>query len=70
MKVIILAGGWGSRLGQQTENIPKPMINIGGHNVVVLDDDWTVVTKDGTLSAHFEDSIAITEDGPVVLSRL
>ena len=29
MKVVILAGGWGSRLGQQTENIPKPMINIG-----------------------------------------
>ncbi len=48
----------------------EPMINLGGHEVRVLDDDWTAVTQDGSWSAHFEDSIAILEDGPVVLSRL
>jgi methionyl aminopeptidase len=37
---------------------------------VTLEDEWTVVTKDRRLSAHFEDTIAVTEDGPVVLSRL
>ena len=41
----------------------------GRPEVVVKDDGWTAVTKDGSLSAHFEHSVAITEDGPVVLSR-
>jgi methionyl aminopeptidase len=35
----------------------------------VLDDDWTAVTVDGTFSAHFEHSVAITKDGPVVLTQ-
>lgn len=48
----------------------EPMLNMGGPDVRVLDDKWTAVTKDGSHSAHFEDSIAITENGPVVLSRL
>ncbi|MBI5893563.1 MAG: type I methionyl aminopeptidase [Deltaproteobacteria bacterium] len=48
----------------------EPMINAGGHEVVVLDDGWTVVTKDGSLSAHFEHSIAITNDGAYILSKL
>ena len=48
----------------------EPMLNLGTHEVKVLDDEWTAVTRDGARSAHFEDSIAITEDGPVVLSRL
>ena len=47
----------------------EPMLNAGGPEVRVLDDDWTVVTRDGSLSAHWEDSIAITKDGPLVLTR-
>jgi methionyl aminopeptidase len=48
----------------------EPMINAGTHEVKVLADDWTVVTRDGRLSAHFEHSIAITENGADVLSEL
>lgn len=47
----------------------EPMINAGTHEVKVLDDDWTVVTLDGKLSAHFEHSIAVTANGPDVLSE-
>ncbi len=47
----------------------EPMVNAGGPEVEVLGDRWTAVTKDRSLSAHFEHSVAITEDGPVVLSR-
>lgn len=47
----------------------EPMVNMGGPDVEVLDDGWTAVTKDRSLSAHFEHSIAITENGPIVLSR-
>lgn len=47
----------------------EPMVNAGTHEVEVLGDDWTAVTKDRRLSAHFEHSIAITDDGPYVLSR-
>ncbi|MFZ5776444.1 MAG: type I methionyl aminopeptidase [Thermodesulfobacteriota bacterium] len=48
----------------------EPMVNMGGHEVEVLRDGWTVVTRDRKPSAHFEHSIAITEDGPLVLSAL
>lgn len=48
----------------------EPMINMGGPEVKVLDDGWTAVTKDGSLSAHFEHTVAITPEGPYVLSRL
>lgn len=48
----------------------EPMINEGAWEVEVLGDGWTVVTKDRKLSAHFEDTVAITEDGPYILSRL
>ncbi len=47
----------------------EPMVNAGTHEVEVLADKWTAVTKDRRLSAHFEHSVAITEDGPIVLSR-
>jgi methionyl aminopeptidase len=47
----------------------EPMLNLGGPEVRVLEDDWTVVTKDGSWSAHWEDSVAVTKDGPVVLTR-
>jgi methionyl aminopeptidase len=46
----------------------EPMVNMGGWETRVLDDDWTVVTADGSLSAHFEHTIALTEDGPEVLT--
>jgi len=46
------------------------MINAGGYEVVVLDDGWTAVTRDRSLSAHFEHSVAVTENGPVILSQL
>ena len=46
----------------------EPMINAGTHRVRVLPDEWTTVTEDGKLSAHFEHSIAITENGPVILT--
>ena len=47
----------------------EPMINAGTHEVETLPDGWTVVTKDGSLSSHWEHTIAITDDGPKVLSR-
>jgi methionyl aminopeptidase len=46
----------------------EPMVNIGGWETMVLPDDWTVVTLDGSLSAHFEHTIAVTEDGREVLT--
>jgi methionyl aminopeptidase len=46
----------------------EPMVNVGGPDTVELDDGWTVVTADGSLSAHFEHTIAITDDGPEVLT--
>lgn len=46
----------------------EPMINAGTANVRWLDDDWTVVTADGKLSAHYENTILITKDGPVLLT--
>lgn len=47
----------------------EPMVNAGTHEVKILGDGWTTVTKDGRLSAHFENTIAITPDGPVILTR-
>lgn len=46
----------------------EPMVNEGRENVRTLSDDWTVVTADGKLSAHFEHTVAITDDGPVILT--
>ena len=47
----------------------EPMINMGGAGTKVLDDGWTVVTADGSLSAHFEHTVAITEDDHEILTR-
>jgi len=47
----------------------EPMVNAGTYKVKILDDGWTVVTEDGSLSAHFEHSVAITANGPEILSR-
>ena len=48
----------------------EPMLNEGGSDVVILDDMWTVATADGLLACHFEDTVAITPDGPEVLTRI
>lgn len=47
----------------------EPMVNVGRPDVKVLNDGWTAVTVDGTLSAHFEHTVAVTEDGPLVLTQ-
>jgi methionyl aminopeptidase len=46
----------------------EPMLNSGGDDVEVLKNNWTVVTKDGSLSAHFEHTVAVTEDGHLILT--
>lgn len=46
----------------------EPMLNLGTHDTRILDDDWTVVTADGALSAHFEHTLAITQNGPKILT--
>jgi methionyl aminopeptidase len=48
----------------------EPMVNVGGWRTRTLDDGWTVVTADGSLSAHFEHTVAVTPEGPLVLTRL
>jgi methionyl aminopeptidase len=48
----------------------EPMVNVGSYEVCMLDDDWTIVTKDGSLSAHFEHTVAITEDGYEILTEV
>jgi methionyl aminopeptidase len=48
----------------------EPMVNAGTFEVEVLDDDWTAVTQDGKLSAHFEHTILVTAEGPEVLTRV
>jgi methionyl aminopeptidase len=47
----------------------EPMVNVGHHDVEMMPDRWTVVTRDGSLSAHFEHTVAITEDGPIILTE-
>jgi methionyl aminopeptidase len=47
----------------------EPMVNQGTYKVKILQDGWTAVTRDGKLSAHFEHTIAITANGPLILSR-
>ncbi len=48
----------------------EPMLNMGGSEVEVLEDGWTVVTKDRSLSAHFEHTVAVNRDGPEILTKL
>ena len=61
--------GTGKRLKSGLVIAIEPMVNAGAHEVEVLDDKWTAVTKDRRLSAHFEHTVAITDEGPWVLSR-
>jgi len=48
----------------------EPMFTLGNGDVAVLDDGWTVVTSDGALAAHFEHTIAITDNGPEILTTV
>lgn len=48
----------------------EPMVNAGGHEVEIKADGWTAVTKDGSWAAHFEHSVAVTKNGPYILSQL
>lgn len=62
--------GRGVRLSNGMVIAIEPMINIGKPQVRVLSDKWTVVTADGSLSAHYEHTVALTEDGPVLLTKV
>ena len=48
----------------------EPMVSLGGHEIDTADDGWTIKTADDSLSSHFEHSVAITTDGPVILTTL
>ena len=56
------------RLMRGMTNEIEPMVNAGGYDVKVQPDGWTVLTKDGSLSAHFEHTIVITADGPKIMT--
>lgn len=60
--------GRGIKLSEGMTIAIEPMVNVGTPDVTILDDEWTTVTNDGKLSAHFEHSIAVTKDGPVILT--
>ncbi|ABO48785.1 methionine aminopeptidase, type I [Desulforamulus reducens MI-1] len=62
--------GRGPRLKRGMTLAIEPMVNLGTFEVRTLDDNWTVVTLDGRLSAHFEHTIAITDDTPEILTKL
>ncbi len=60
----------GLRLKEGMALAIEPMVNAGSYEVEIKEDGWTAVTKDGSLAAHFEHSVAITKDGPYILSQL
>lgn len=62
--------GHGPRLEAGMVLAIEPMLNLGTARVRILEDDWTVVTADGKASAHYENTIAVTNDGPRVLTAL
>ncbi len=61
--------GQGLRLKEGMTLAIEPMVNAGGYDVRILDDGWTAVTSDGSLSAHFEHTIAVTKQGPKILTK-
>jgi len=61
--------GRGPRLAEGMVLAIEPMVNLGRAAVQVLGDGWTAVTRDGSLSAHFEHTVAVTKDGPLVLTQ-
>lgn len=64
------ASGRGPLLEEGMVFALEPMVNIGGHEVEILEDNWSVVTVDRSLSAHFEHTVAITLSGPRILTSL
>lgn len=62
--------GKGPRLQEGMVLAIEPMVNMGTYRVKTLSDDWTVVTLDGKKSAHYEHTIAITKDEPIILTKL
>jgi methionyl aminopeptidase len=62
--------GKGAKLRVGNVYAVEPMVNVGGPDTELLSDEWSVVTADGSLSAHVEHTIAITDDGPEVLTKL
>jgi methionyl aminopeptidase len=64
------AAGHGPRLVAGMALAVEPMLNLGGRRTKVMPDDWTVATADGSRSAHFEHTVALTEQGPWVLTAL
>jgi methionyl aminopeptidase len=63
------ARGHGARLREGVVIAIEPMVNYGKPGTRVLDDKWTAVTADGSCSAHFEHCVAVTKDGPVILTQ-
>lgn len=63
-------GGRGPLLKPGMAIAIEPMINFGGDRTKVLDDDWTVVTADGTVSVHYEHTVIVTDGDPIVTTRV
>jgi len=62
--------GHGMRITAGLVIAVEPMINLGKRDIEVLDDQWTIVTADGRQSSHYENTIAITEDGPIITTKV
>jgi methionyl aminopeptidase len=62
-------GRRGAKLKSRMTLAIEPMINAGSYEVCTLDDDWTVVTRDGSLSAHYEHTVVLTDNGAEILTR-
>jgi methionyl aminopeptidase len=60
--------GQGQKLREGMVIAIEPMVNVGGPDVQVLSDGWTAVTQDGSLSAHFEHTVAVTAEGAEILT--
>ena len=63
-------GGRGPRLRPGMVLAIEPMVNMGSENVKMLEDEWTAVTEDGEISAHFEHTVLISDNGPEVLTSV
>jgi methionyl aminopeptidase len=63
------ARGHGAKLREGMVLAIEPMVNYGKPETRVLGDNWTAVTVDGSFSAHFEHCVAVTKDGPVILTQ-
>ncbi len=62
--------GQGPRLREGMTLAIEPMVNVGSHEISILDDGWTTVTVDGGLSSHCEHTVAITRNGPKILTKI